>query len=514
MTTTLPALHVTPTTSGRLLVTTDTDTAGGGTHVAVFDLDAQERVTGSVSPDDMAADPRPLILADAQDGTTHDHLARALEGSLPYLSRVAAQDAAAVALHALTPAAPDPHRDAYLTQKAQHLAAVLGTTPEEPDCPETCAPHLAMYCSPQCEPDAQLDAEKAEEPTIITHHRTVFHHDADADDAGLIAFSSLVSDDDPSLFRALDLSPDVWDHMGRPETVTVTVEPHDRLNVPEEPAEEAAEEPTEEEPQRSFGDVFADVIGDALDAFYPIADALFGTPAKAQPEEDPTEGAAERHGRPDGCEPGDGCPCFPEEVPGKRVRFALAVGVAAHDTGIDMPAAWHRAALSVGRRPLTLFADSVTREGDTIVAEGWVAALTSDDPRSVADVPEEHPKEEEPEEDTTVSPYGWLADAYGALPALFDALHRALTDEEPQDDRPADRITPNDASLADTLAAVQAQVTPGPTEQQAARLVRESNEPPTTFVINLNGSDFNEETLGRVIEHALAQSTTTRKAQR
>lgn len=62
---------------------------------------------------------------------------------------------------------------------------------------------------------------------ILTKHRVVLQGDGDSPDAGerSLHFAALESPDEHFLPR------DVWEEMGKPETVTVTVRPGDHLNT-------------------------------------------------------------------------------------------------------------------------------------------------------------------------------------------------------------------------------------------------------------------------------------------
>lgn len=141
------------------------------------------------------------------------------------------------------------------------------------------------------------DETPAEEETApLARQRSVFVHDGPTgtDDRSLVSFASLVSDDDPTIYRYLDIAPDVWEGMGRPESVTVTVEPGDLLNAEEpELTEDAPEDAPEDGPAEAaeepslaalFGGLLGDLTGLALDG---LIGALIAPP-KA-PTEEPAE---------------------------------------------------------------------------------------------------------------------------------------------------------------------------------------------------------------------------------
>lgn len=70
--------------------------------------------------------------------------------------------------------------------------------------------------------------------TTMTRTVSVMHLESIADDVlhGLFAeFSNRASGDDPSMpDRTLDLPVADWHDLGEPDTITVTIEPGDKLN--------------------------------------------------------------------------------------------------------------------------------------------------------------------------------------------------------------------------------------------------------------------------------------------
>jgi hypothetical protein len=67
---------------------------------------------------------------------------------------------------------------------------------------------------------------------VISKHTTVLELDDKNTDGEAIHFNNLYStDEEITSFALLALDADTWEHMGSPETITISVESGDRLNV-------------------------------------------------------------------------------------------------------------------------------------------------------------------------------------------------------------------------------------------------------------------------------------------